>query len=87
MKLCEYANNLTDMKLLVSVTEKNKKIVYEGKEYHISMYYVSSLFNLFYMVFPIMSRDLQFIVLEGYLDRINFGNVKKIYLDYSILFK
>jgi hypothetical protein len=52
MKICEYANNLFDMTLLCNITEKNKKMVFEGRDYHVSLMWIHINTCLPEMVFP-----------------------------------
>jgi hypothetical protein len=52
MKLCEYENNLFDMTLLCNITEKNKKVVFRGKDYFVPLMWIYINTCLPEMVFP-----------------------------------
>jgi hypothetical protein len=63
--MCEYMNNVFDMFLLVFVTEKNRKIVFESIETWTSTQSnVFSDVSSFTMVFPGNYRGLRFIELD-----------------------
>jgi hypothetical protein len=90
MKMCEYANNLIDMILLVYVTERNKEIVYErDRDYEPSMLFVYMPYGSFHMVLPIiMYSELDYIEIYGEEDfyAIMFEEASDIDLDYRIFF-
>ncbi|MGC8982040.1 MAG: hypothetical protein ACP5JU_03795 [Minisyncoccia bacterium] len=61
MKMCEYANNLLDMSLLVYLSNKNRKIVYEGKDIGGSLLIVDVEYASIEMVLPKVYRRLKFL--------------------------
>jgi nicotinic acid phosphoribosyltransferase len=95
MKMCEYANNLFDMFLLVSITDKNREIVYDF--YETLKYdkptplYVSTRSGLFSMFFPRMNGDFNYIDLNTIQKEITFIKAKfekanEKYLEFDIFF-
>jgi hypothetical protein len=85
MRMCEFANNLFDMFLLVYLTKKNGKIVYKEGTYHKSLLYVISNYSFFNMVFPRMYGGLHYIELENAYRTITFEKISEIDLDYFII--
>jgi hypothetical protein len=74
------------MSLLVYITEENKRIIYEGKEYYTSLLYVYSHYDRLYMVFPRMLRGLRFIELDDEYKKIRFQKTYVIGSEYHIYY-
>jgi hypothetical protein len=50
MKICEYANNLLDMGLLVYLTDKNREIVYQDTTYFGYLFYFDNISSSYFCI-------------------------------------
>jgi hypothetical protein len=83
MRMCEYANNITDMALLFySIEENNRRIVNDEE------YYDSGLFNAaFFITFPHKYINFIRLGLKYYRDyTVSFARVNKLYFVLEIYY-
>jgi hypothetical protein len=87
MRMCEYANNLIDMGLLVYLAEKNREIIYERiSDWTTSLLFDSSYYDSFYIVFPEMFANLIYIRLNKGNSIISFAKSNSISLSFNIYY-
>jgi hypothetical protein len=75
MKMCEYANNLTDMSFLVWAMDKNSDIFYEVISSYSSLLNVSADSSLSAVVFPGKNIGFDYIIIEKLGRAIKFDKV------------
>jgi hypothetical protein len=87
MNMCEYANNLYDLSLLIYLADKNRKIVCGNGDYSAFLLYVSQNIEMPRMAIPKMNGDLNFIRFSDWhksMTIVNVSNVNlKFYIHYS----
>jgi hypothetical protein len=87
MRMCEYANNLADMRLLIYLADKNREITYERiSNWMISLLFDSSYYDSFYIVFPNMFANLIYIRLNKGNSIISFAKSDSISLSFNIYY-
>jgi hypothetical protein len=86
MNMCEYANNILDMGLLVYLAEKNRRIVYDNEDYASFLLYVYQYKEMPRMAIPKMNGELNFIRFSDWHKSMAIVNVSNVNLEFYILY-